>query len=138
MILGVIPARLNSTRFPSKVIFNLKGKPIIEHVYDKAIQSNLLNEVVVAVDSEETKNKINCPNVMMTSDKHQSGTDRVAEVANNFDCDGACYDEMEGEHRNLVETWQEMNPLNLAKAEAKMEKDLFGNPLYERTWQEEH
>ena len=31
-----------------------------------------------------------------------------------------------------------MNPLNLAKAEAKMEKDLFGNPLYERTWQEEH
>ena len=87
MILGVIPARLNSTRFPSKVIFPLKGKPIIEHVYDKAIQSNLLNEVVVAVDSEETKNKINCPNVMMTSDEHQSGTDRVAEVANNFDCD---------------------------------------------------
>jgi len=87
VILGVIPARLNSTRFPSKVIFPLKGKPIIEHVYDKAIQSNLLNEVVVAVDSEETKNKINCPNVMMTSDEHQSGTDRVAEVANNFDCD---------------------------------------------------
>ena len=87
MILGVIPARLNSTRFPSKVIFPLNGKPIIDHVYDKAIQSKLLNEVVVAVDSEETKNKINCPNVMMTSDKHQSGTDRVAEVANNFDCD---------------------------------------------------
>ena len=87
MILGVIPARLNSTRFPSKVIFPLKGKPIIEHVYDKAIQSKLLNEVVVAVDSEETKNKINCSNVMMTSNEHQSGTDRVAEVANNFDCD---------------------------------------------------
>ena len=87
MILGVIPARLNSTRFPSKVIFPLKGKPIIEHVYDRAIQSKLLNEVVIAVDSKETKNKINCPNVMMTSDKHQSGTDRVAEVANNFDCD---------------------------------------------------
>ena len=40
MILGVIPARLNSTRFPSKVIFSLKGKPIIEHVYDKALQYN--------------------------------------------------------------------------------------------------
>jgi len=86
VILGVIPARLNSTRFPSKVIFPLKGKPMIEHVYDKAVKSNLLNKVVVAVDSEETKNAINCPNVMMTSDKHQSGTDRVAEVANNFDC----------------------------------------------------
>ena len=87
MILGVIPARLNSKRFPSKVIFPLKGKPIIEHVYNKAIQSKLLNEVVVAVDSEQTKNEINCPNVMMTSDTHQSGTDRVAEAANNFDCD---------------------------------------------------
>ncbi len=87
MILGVIPARLNSTRFPSKVIFNLKGKPIIEHVYDKAVQSNLLNKVIVAVDSEETKNAINCREVIMTSDKHQSGTDRVAEVAKKFDCD---------------------------------------------------
>ncbi len=87
MILGVIPARLNSKRFPSKVIFPLKGKPIIEHVYNKAIQSKLLNKVVVAVDSEQTKNEINCPNVMMTSDTHQSGTDRVAEAANNFDCD---------------------------------------------------
>ena len=86
MILGVIPARLNSTRFPSKVIFPLKGKPMIEHVYDKAVKSNLLNKVVVAVDSEETKNAINCPNVMMTSDIHQSGSDRVAEVANYFDC----------------------------------------------------
>ena len=36
---------------------------------------------------EDLENKINCPNVMMTSEKHQSGTDRVAEVANNFDCD---------------------------------------------------
>ena len=87
MILGVIPARLNSKRFPSKVIFPLKGKPIIEHVYNKAIQSKLLNKVVVAVDSEQTKNEINCPNVMITSDTHQSGTDRVAEAANNFDCD---------------------------------------------------
>ena len=87
MILGVIPARLNSTRFPSKVIFPLKGKPIIEHVYEKALQSNLLNKVIVAVDSEETKNVINCQNIIMTSDKHQSGTDRVAEVANNFNCD---------------------------------------------------
>jgi len=87
VILGVIPARLNSTRFPSKVIFNLKGKPIIEHVYDKAVQSNLLNKVIVAVDSEETKNAINCRDVIMTSEKHQSGTDRVAEVAYKFDCD---------------------------------------------------
>lgn len=87
MILGVIPARLNSTRFPNKVIFSLNGKPIVEHVYNKAIQSNLIDKLVVAVDSEQTEKLINCSNIMMTSDKHESGTDRVAEVANSYDCD---------------------------------------------------
>ncbi len=87
MILGVIPARLNSTRFPNKIIFPLNGKPIIEHVYEKAIQSKLLSKVVVAIDSETTKESINCLNIVMTSDKHQSGTDRVAEVSENYDCD---------------------------------------------------
>tara|TARA_B100001564_G_scaffold229527_1_gene193656 strand:+ start:240 stop:923 length:684 start_codon:yes stop_codon:yes gene_type:complete len=87
VILGVIPARLNSTRFPNKIIFPLNGKPIIEHVYEKAIQSKLLSKVVVAIDSETTKESINCLNIVMTSDKHQSGTDRVAEVSENYDCD---------------------------------------------------
>jgi len=87
VILGVIPARLNSTRFPNKIIFPLNGKPIIEHVYEKAIQSKLLSKVVVAIDSEKTKKLINCPNIEMTSDKHQSGTDRVAEVSKNYNCD---------------------------------------------------
>ena len=87
MILGVIPARLNSTRFPNKVIFSLNGKTIVEHVYNKAIQSSLIDKLVVAVDSEKTEKLINCSNIMMTSDKHESGTDRVAEVANNYDCD---------------------------------------------------
>ena len=87
MILGVIPARLNSTRFPSKIIFPLNGKPVIEHVYEKAIQSKLLSKVVVAIDSEKTKKLINCSNIEMTSNKHQSGTDRVAEVAKNYNCD---------------------------------------------------
>jgi len=87
VILGVIPARLDSTRFPKKIIFPLNGKPIIEHVYDKAIQSKLLSKVVVAIDSQKTKESINCSNIVMTSDKHQSGTDRVAEVSKNYNCD---------------------------------------------------
>ena len=87
MILGVIPARLNSTRFPNKVIFSLKGKPIVEHVYDKVFQCESIDKLVIAVDSEKTRSLINCPNIMMTSDKHQSGTDRVAEVANKYECD---------------------------------------------------
>tara|TARA_Y100000768_G_scaffold73025_1_gene51535 strand:+ start:1219 stop:1902 length:684 start_codon:yes stop_codon:yes gene_type:complete len=87
VILGVIPARLNSTRFPNKVIFNLNGKLIVEHVYDKVSQCESIDHLVVAVDSEKTRNLINCSNIMMTSDKHQSGTDRVAEVANKYECD---------------------------------------------------
>ena len=87
MILGVIPARLNSSRFPNKVIFSLKGKPIVEHVYDKVFQCESIDKLVIAVDSEKTRSLINCPNIMMTSDKHQSGTDRVAEVANKYECD---------------------------------------------------
>ena len=86
MILGVIPARLNSIRFPNKILYPLNGKPVIEHVFNKSKQSSLLEDVIVAVDSEETLESIDCSSVMMTSDSHQSGTDRVAEVANKFDC----------------------------------------------------
>lgn len=86
MIIGVIPARLNSTRFPNKILYPLKGKPVIEHVFNRAKQSLLLDDVIVAVDSKKTLESINCSNVVMTSVKHHSGTDRVAEVANKFDC----------------------------------------------------
>jgi 3-deoxy-manno-octulosonate cytidylyltransferase (CMP-KDO synthetase) len=86
VIIGVIPARLNSTRFPNKILYPLKGKPVIEHVFNRAKQSSLLDDVIVAVDSKKTLESINCSNVVMTSVKHQSGTDRVAEVANKFDC----------------------------------------------------
>lgn len=86
MILGVIPARLNSTRFPNKILYPLNGKPVIEHVFDRSKKSSLLEDVIVAVDSEKTLKNINCSNAIMTSGLHQSGTDRVAEVANKFDC----------------------------------------------------
>ena len=56
----------------------------------------------------------------------------------NFKELGACYDEMEKEHRGYVETWNEMNPLNMEKADKEIDKDLFGNMVYETTWQEEH
>ena len=88
MILGVIPARLNSTRFPKKVTYNLNNKSIIQHVYDKTCKSKFLDKVIVAVDSEEVIDFLDNPGVaMMTLNSHKSGTDRVAEVANKFDCD---------------------------------------------------
>ena len=88
MNLGIIPARLDSTRFPRKIIHPLNGKPIIQHVYDNAKKSKYLDKLVIAIDSEETKSHIDstCDSIL-TSINHQSGTDRVAEVSQKFDCD---------------------------------------------------
>jgi len=86
--LGIIPARLDSKRFPKKIIHPLNGKPIIQHVYDNAKKSKYLDKLVIAIDSEETKSHIDsaCDSIL-TSINHQSGTDRVAEVSQKFDCD---------------------------------------------------
>ncbi len=88
MNLGIIPARLDSTRFPRKIIHLLNGKSIIQHVYDSAKQSKYLDKLVIAIDSEETKSHIDSScDTILTSVDHNSGTDRVAEVSQKFDCD---------------------------------------------------
>ena len=88
MNLGVIPGRLNSKRFPRKIIYPLNGKAIIEHAYDNAKESKYLDKVIIAIDSEETKSHLSdsC-NIMFTSLEHKSGTDRVAEVSEKINSD---------------------------------------------------
>ena len=88
MNLGVIPGRLNSNRFPRKIIYPLNGKAIIEHVYDNAKESKYLDKLIIAIDSEETKSHIsNSCDTMFTSSEHKSGTDRVAEVSEKINSD---------------------------------------------------
>ena len=88
MNLGIIPARLDSKRFPKKIIHPLNGKPIIQHVYDNAKKSKYLDKLVIAIDSEETKSHIDSScDTILTSVNHESGTDRVAEVCQKIDCD---------------------------------------------------
>ena len=88
MNLGVIPGRLNSTRFPKKIVYPLNGKSIIQHVYDNTKQSKLLSHLVIAIDSMETLSYLNKDSeTILTSKGHESGTDRVAEVAGKFNCD---------------------------------------------------
>ena len=88
MNLGIIPARLNSTRYPRKIIHPLNGKSIIQHVYDNAKQSKYLDQLIIAIDSEETKSHIDSScDTILTSVNHESGTDRVAEVCQKIDCD---------------------------------------------------
>ena len=88
MNLGIIPARLDSKRFPKKIIHPLNGKSIIQHVYDNAKQSQYLDQLIIAIDSEETKLHVDSSSeTILTSVNHKSGTDRVAEVSQKFDCD---------------------------------------------------
>jgi 3-deoxy-manno-octulosonate cytidylyltransferase (CMP-KDO synthetase) len=82
-ILGVIPARLESKRLPRKVLRLIAGRPMIVHVWERARQSPLLNDVLVATDAPEVMDvcgKAGIPAVL-TSREHPSGTDRVWEVA---------------------------------------------------------
>lgn len=88
-IAGLIPARLASTRLPRKVLLDLGGKPMVQHVYERALQSRHLSEVLIATDSEEVYSAAAAfgAEVAMTSADHASGTDRLAEVARGLDCD---------------------------------------------------
>src|SRR2546430_8000106 len=82
-VLGVIPARLASTRLPRKVLRPLAGRPLVAWVYDAARKAPDLADVVVATDSDEVIDACRALGiqVVLTSPEHPSGTDRVWEVA---------------------------------------------------------
>ncbi|HLB34470.1 MAG: hypothetical protein A3F67_05225 [Verrucomicrobia bacterium RIFCSPHIGHO2_12_FULL_41_10] len=79
----VIPARWGSTRFPGKLLHPLGGRPLIQHVWERCSLARSISRIIIAVDDERlaTVAKEFGAEVVMTSLKHQSGTDRVAEVA---------------------------------------------------------
>ena len=84
-VLGIIPARYASSRFPGKPLIDLKGETMIQRVYEGAIKSKFINLLVVATDDTRIRDEVLRfgGNVEMTSEKHNSGTDRCAEVAKN-------------------------------------------------------
>jgi 3-deoxy-manno-octulosonate cytidylyltransferase (CMP-KDO synthetase) len=87
--IGIIPARYHSTRFEGKALALLGGRPVIEHVYERARQASLLDGVWVATDDERIAKAVERVGgrAVMTSPGHPSGTDRVAEAAAQIDCD---------------------------------------------------
>ncbi len=82
-IIAIIPARYGSVRFPGKVLADLYGKPVVQHVYERVSQSSAVSRVVVATDDERIEKAVNDfgGEAIMTSPHHLSGTDRVAEAA---------------------------------------------------------
>jgi 3-deoxy-manno-octulosonate cytidylyltransferase (CMP-KDO synthetase) len=89
-ILGIIPARYASSRFPGKPLHLIAGKPLLQHVVERCQLAGALSEVIVATDDPRIAEVAGrfC-RVEMTSERHPSGTDRIAEVVERNLCDAA-------------------------------------------------
>ena len=87
-IIGVIPAHLESIRFKRKILYDILGIPMVEHVRRRVVRSQILDDVFVATGDQEILNTIleNGGRVIRTFKKHPNGTSRVAESINNKDC----------------------------------------------------
>ncbi|MFA5393682.1 MAG: 3-deoxy-manno-octulosonate cytidylyltransferase [Candidatus Ratteibacteria bacterium] len=88
-IIGVIPARYQSSRFPGKVLAVLKGKPLIEHVYRQAQKAKVLDEIIVATDDERVLKAVRAfgGSARMVVGKFSSGSDRAAYLAREIEAD---------------------------------------------------
>ena len=87
MVIGVIPARIGSTRFPKKILADIEGKPMVAHVAERALKAKKLDRVIIAIDAEETKNALSNYEfeLVMTKPSLNSGTDRIAEVVRSVE-----------------------------------------------------
>lgn len=86
---AIIPARFGSSRFPGKPLVLIKGKPMIQWVYENTAACSLIYKTIVATDNEEIRSAV-CGfggEAVMTSPNHETGTDRIAEAAENIDAE---------------------------------------------------
>lgn len=87
-VLAVIPARFHATRLPGKILADIAGRPMIEHVYRRAAAASLVHAALVATDDERIARAVEAFGgaAIMTRPDHVSGTDRIAEVASQLPC----------------------------------------------------
>jgi 3-deoxy-manno-octulosonate cytidylyltransferase (CMP-KDO synthetase) len=88
-VVAIIPARYGSTRLPGKPLAEIGGKPMIQHVYESAAKARVLDRVLVATDDRRIEKAVRGfgGEAVMTSKRHKSGTDRLAEVARQIKAD---------------------------------------------------
>ncbi|MDD5487609.1 MAG: 3-deoxy-manno-octulosonate cytidylyltransferase [Candidatus Omnitrophica bacterium] len=88
-VVAVVPARWHSSRLKGKVLADIDGKPMLQHVWERAKNAELVDEVIVAVDREKVFKAVESfgGRAMYTSPDHASGTDRIAEIAGSVDAD---------------------------------------------------
>lgn len=87
--IAMIPARYDATRFKGKLMAELKGKPVIRHTYEATITTQLFDEVIVVTDNDIIYKEITAAGgkAFMSKREHESGTDRIAEAAEDMDVD---------------------------------------------------
>jgi len=88
-IVGLIPARLKSTRLPEKAIADICGLPMVVHTYLRSTRARLLDEVYVVTDSARIRDEVlaHGGEVILSKREHQCGTNRIAEAVEEMDCD---------------------------------------------------
>lgn len=136
-VLCVIPARYASTRLPGKPLSMIAGKPMIQHVYERACQAQLPDEVVVATDNELVEQAVIGfgGKAVMTSPDHPSGTDRLAEVALKYP-DVDIIVNVQGDEPmippeiidRLAEAFEGDAELNMATMKVVMDEEDYDNP----------
>ena len=87
--IALIPARYAATRLPGKVLADIAGKPMLQHVYERTRQAKTVGRVLVATDDPRIRETVESfgGEALMTSPHHLSGTDRLAEAAQNLECE---------------------------------------------------
>lgn len=88
-VVGIIPARYHSTRLEAKPLADINGKPMVQHVYENATKSPILDQVIVATDDSRIMEAVEKfgGQAALTSKDHSTGTDRISEVAENLDAE---------------------------------------------------
>ncbi|WP_299496990.1 3-deoxy-manno-octulosonate cytidylyltransferase [uncultured Shewanella sp.] len=118
----VIPTRMTSTRLPGKALASIEGKPLIWHVYQRALETGIPpHNIFIATDSLQIKTQAEHFNaqVVMTSSSHPSGTDRIAEVVTK----------MKWDNDTVIVNLQGDEPLIPAKALQLVASSLLNQPL---------
>lgn len=86
-VVGIIPARYGSTRLAAKALADILGKPMIQHIYERAKEASVLDDLIIATDDQRIKNTVDNfgGKAVLTAKEHASGTERLTEVV--FDLD---------------------------------------------------
>ena len=135
-VVAVIPARLASTRLPRKMLREINGRPLVVCVYEAVRSSPLLDDVIIATDSDEILDvcrKHSC-SVRMTSEKHRSGTERIHEVSQSVNAD--VYVNVQGDEpmiradhiAKLVELMNKSSEIPVGTLKTPSGRDDIANP----------